>query len=273
MIKDSEMGSAHSTEKRSIKFNILAASLAADILEDAEARDEYQETVDESELNRLARKNVVHWDPIDPPSHWNNFLANHKFPEWTVNMEVNIICAPKEAEGGMPHTRPNFIICIPENYSNDSSTFCKMIEHELVHILQRVYYDKFMKFIESEWDYRTIRREEFDKLPEHLLVRRRINPDTFSCPFLIWKDRWIPIIIFNEHIEGPRLKSTYLLWWNIKTMTGSLEPPYVWKEYFGRVPQSEHPFEMMAWYLSDYSLHSDAAESIREKIYSILVRN
>lgn len=266
------MGASQSIKKEPIKFNILSASAAVDILEDAEARDEYRETVAESEWNRRARGNSVEWEPIDPPQHWKHFLSGDGFPEWTAGLVVNIICAPSEAEDGMPHTRPNFVICIPFNYSNDETTFKKMIIHELVHILQRKYYNEFMKFIDSEWGYRLMTREEFGKLPEHLLKRRRINPDTFACPFLIWKERYVPLIIFNEHMEGPKLKSTYLLWWNVKTNTGSTEAPYVWKEYFGRVPQSEHPFEMMAWYLSDDGLHSEAAQSIREKIYSILVR-
>jgi hypothetical protein len=267
------MGATQSVEKKeSIKFNILSASAAYDILEDAEARDEYREMVAESEWNSKARAGNIEWEPIDPPSHWRQFLSRGKFPEWTAGLEINIVCAPPEAEDGMPHTRPNFVICIPFNYSNDVATFNKMIVHEIIHILQRVYYDNFMKFMGAEWDYRLMTRDEFGKLPEHILVRRRINPDTFACPYLIWKERWVPLIIFNEHMEGPKLKSTYLLWWNIKTNTGSMEAPYVWKEFFGRVPQSEHPFEMMAWYMSDDSLHSEAAESIREKFYSILVR-
>jgi hypothetical protein len=121
-----------------IKFNILSASAAHDILEDAEARDEYRESVNESELNRRARGNVD-WDPIDPPEHWAHFLSKAEFPEWTRNLVINIICAPTDAEGGMPHTRPNFIICIPHNYSSDFHTFHKMIVHEIVHILQRIY--------------------------------------------------------------------------------------------------------------------------------------
>jgi hypothetical protein len=266
------MGASQSIQKTPIQFNILSASTADDILENAEARDEYRETVAESEWNRRARNHIINWTPIEAPSHWKHFLSGGRFPQWTDGLEVNIICAPSEAEGGMPHTRPNFTICIPHNYSADQTTFRKMIEHEIVHLLQRTHYDAFMKFIEEEWDYRLMTREEFGQLPEHLLVRRRINPDTFACPYLVWKDRWVPLIIFNEHIDGPRLKSTYLLWWNIKTNTGSLEAPYVWKEFFGRVPQSEHPFEMMAWYLSDDGLHSEAAQQIREKIYSILVR-
>jgi hypothetical protein len=266
------MGATQSIEKTPIKFNILSASAAYDILEDAEARDEYRETLTESEWNAKARSGNIEWNPIEPPSHWRHFLSVGEFPKWTANLEVNIVCSPSDAEDGMPHTRPNFVICIPFNYSNDIESFRKMIVHELIHILQRMHFYQFIKFIQSEWDYRLITREEFGKLPEHLLVRRRINPDTFSCPFLIWKERWVPLIIFNEHMEGPKLKSTYLLWWNVKTNTGSTDAPYVWKEYFGRVPQSEHPFEMMAWYLSDDNLHSEAAESIREKIYSILVR-
>jgi hypothetical protein len=258
-------------ESKKIQFNILSASTAHDILEDAETRDEYRESVNESELNRRARGNVD-WDPIDPPEHWAHFLSKAEFPEWTRNLVINIICAPTDAEGGMPHTRPNFIICIPHNYSSDFHTFHKMIVHEIAHILQRIYYDQFMKFIKEEWGYRLMTREEFEKLPEHILVRRRMNPDTFACPYLIWKDKWVPLIIFNEHHNGPRLNSVYLLWWNIRTGNGTTETPYVWKEYFGKVSQSEHPFEMMAWYMSDDDLHSEAADKIREKFYSLLVR-
>jgi hypothetical protein len=266
------MGTTQSMEKKPIKFNILSASASINLLENAEAIDEYIETISKSQWNRKARNNLVEWIPIEAPLYWKEFLSTGEFPKWTEGLEINIICAPPEAEDGMPHTRPNFIICIPFNYSNDVNTFRKMIIHELVHILQRMYYTQFMKFIELEWDYRLMTREEFSRLPEHLLIRRRINPDTFSCPFLIWKERWVPLIIFNEHIEGPRLKSTYLLWWNIQTNTGFINEPYIWKEYFGRVSQSEHPFEIMAWYLSDDTLNSEAAHSIREKIYSILMR-
>jgi hypothetical protein len=158
------MGATQSVEKKeSIKFNILSASAAYDILEDAEARDEYREMVAESEWNSKARAGNIEWEPIDPPSHWRQFLSRGKFPEWTAGLEINIVCAPPEAEDGMPHTRPNFVICIPFNYSNDVATFNKMIVHEIIHILQRVYYDNFMKFMGAEWDYRLMTRDEFGK--------------------------------------------------------------------------------------------------------------
>ena len=143
----------------------------------------------ESEWNRRARGDGIDWKPIEAPEHWKYFLSRAKFPEWTANLEINIVCAPPNAEGGMPHTRPNFIICIPHNYSSNEADFHKMIVHEIIHILQRVHYAKFMHFIATEWDYRLLTRAEFEKLPEHILVRRRINPDTVACPYLIWKDK------------------------------------------------------------------------------------
>jgi hypothetical protein len=262
------MGSTQSTEQKSLKWEILSINAAIEALDEAEARDEYIETVQESPHNRRAREPYVEWTPIEAPGVWPVLLSNIIFPKWSDNLEIKIICAPDRAEGGMPHTRPGGLICIPHNYSHN--LFEKMIIHELVHILQRRYYDSFMKFMRDHWDFRLVTRDEFQRLPEALLIRRRINPDTFACPFLIWRDEWIPIIVFNNHTAGPRLTSTYIVWWNTKSKMGINIMPTEWNDFFGKVSQAEHPFEIAAWYLSDNTLESEAATIIRDKINSIV---
>jgi hypothetical protein len=262
------MGLTQSTEQNPLKWAILSINDAVSALEEAEARDEYIETIQESPHNRRAREPYVEWTPIDAPAAWTSLLSNIVFPSWSDTLEIKIICAPDQAEGGMPHTRPGGIICIPRNYSN--TAFQKMMIHEVVHILQRRYYDSFMKFMKENWDFRLVTRDEFQRLPEALLMRRRINPDTFSCPFLIWRNEWIPIIVFNNHTDGPRLTSTYIVWWNVKSKMGINAVPSDWIDFFGNVSQAEHPFEIAAWYLSDNTLQSDAATLIRNKINSIL---
>jgi hypothetical protein len=265
------MGVSHSKESfknKALDWSILTPQEAEEALEEAEARDEYNEMVAESSINKHTRQP---WKPIEAPSEWKTLIGFIKFPEWTAGLTAKIICTPEYAEGGMPHTRITNLICIPINYSRDPTTFERMIVHELVHIAQRWRYDNFLKFIDEFWGYKLPTRNQFEKLPEGLLIRRRINPDTMACPLLVWNNIWVPIIIFNEHITGPRLSSTRLIWWNLKLGKGSEGAPIDWNRMFGEdTNQPEHPFELAAWYLSDSGLSSPAADIIRNKILSIL---
>jgi len=255
-------------QKSKIKWSFLSIKEAEEALEEAEARDEYNELVSESVINRNAR---IPWKPIEAPYEWRALMEGIEYPEWTNGLTTRIICTPEYAEGGMPHTRPTDIICIPINYNKDPEIFSRMIIHELVHIVQRWRYDGFLKFINNFWDYNLLTRKQFESLPEGLLIRRRINPDTMSCPFLIWNGEWVPIVIFNEHMNGPKLSSSRVVWWNVNSKIGSDSPPLEWEQLFGENPhQPEHPFELAAWHLSDDTINCRAADIIRKKIISIL---
>jgi hypothetical protein len=258
-------------DRPKLTWQLLTMPEAREALEEAEARDEYHEMINESGYNSKARGGLVNWSPLPPLREWSDLLSEITYPKWCNGHDIRIIASPSHAEGGMPHTRPTNLICIPVNYDQTKVTFERMIVHEIVHILQRMYYDKWMTFMRSAWLYRLPTPREYTKIPHKLLKRRRMNPDTLMCPVLVWADNWVPIIVFNEHIDGPRLKSTRIVWWNLSAGKEDEYPPQHWLDMFGQSPQAEHPFEIAAWYLSD-EFNTPAAKAIKDVLPSILTR-
>ena len=88
---------------------------------------------------------------------------------------INIIQLMPSADGGMPHTRPNNIICFPDISQLFSIT---TLTHELWHCHQRIYNELWFKtFNKLGWTLWN------GKLPEQLEKARRYNPDTLEWPY------------------------------------------------------------------------------------------
>jgi hypothetical protein len=155
------------------------------------------------------------------------------------------------SDGGMPHTRPNDIICYP-----DISKFfsASTLIHELWHVHQRKYKqmwdDVFEKLHWKKWN---------GTLPLSLEKNRRYNPDTIDSPLYIFKDCWIPIPIF-EDITKPKVNEVYIWFYNVVTGYHIRTVPDEMMKYFPNLQISgyEHPREITAYMLSQPDQYMDS---------------
>ena len=176
-------------QSSNLRFKIIySKGDAIELLADAENVDFYLKKCREDRNNMISRKE-------------NNYAPNnmtikeYKFFEIVIEnakdkipirlmtdlSEIRLIQLMPTADGGMPHTRPDSIICYP-----DISKFFSVstLIHELWHIHQRIYKqlwnEVFEKLHWKEWNGR---------LPLSLEKNRRYNPDTIDSPFYVFKDK------------------------------------------------------------------------------------
>jgi hypothetical protein len=158
--------------------------------------------------------------------------------------DIKLIQLMPSADGGMPHTRPNNLICYPDisQFFNKSTMI-----HELWHIHQRKYQnfwtDTFMRLGWELWE---------GDLPAGLEKYRRYNPDTIDSPFWIFKKTWIPIPIFND-ISRPNMTDVTIWFYNPSMRTHIRSVPSEISSYFPNLPPSayEHPREITAYMLAE----------------------
>lgn len=225
--------------------------VAQRLLDDAEKKDFYVEEYREDPANALARKGALYRASAMTPREYKFFEvvvenARGKIP-YRLQQElgqVHIVQLHPSAEGGMPHTRPEAVICYPDI----STTFSvSTLLHELWHIHQRQYL--------GWWDqvFRRLGWEPWGgQLPLPLESQRRFNPDTLDCPLWCFRHTWVPIPIFQD-VARPKVTEVSIwfyhvsLKYHVKTIPKEMEA-----EYYS-LPQSayEHPREMVAYLLSD----------------------
>jgi hypothetical protein len=249
------MGNIHSAHD--IKFVLTPKRTAVQLLQKAEDLDNYVSDCMDSPLNLAARERCV-YAANEPTSneieHLQQYLAVvHKQLPIRLRRElgtVNIICMMPSADGGMPHTRPNNLICCP-HISQIYSV--KTLVHELWHLHQRKYEHLwFNVFNNLGWDL-----WDENELPYELERHRRLNPDTVDCPLWIFKDTWVPVPIFT-HSTHPVLSEVEIWFYNPKERRHIKSIPYDIIEIFSnRLPASayENPREITAYMLSDPELY------------------
>jgi hypothetical protein len=165
--------------------------------------------------------------------------------------EVHLIQLMPSADGGMPHTRPENVICYP-----DVSRFLttSTLIHELWHIHQRHY--------EAEWDkiFQALGWNHWDSgyLPNSLEDHRRYNPDTLHKGLWAYDRTWIPVPIFKD-ISKPNVRETEIWFYNIHTKYHRKSPPETLQLEYPSVPPSafEHPCELTAYLLSEPDKYQD----------------
>lgn len=235
-----------------LSFKLISDKRAAqDVLNEAEAEDFYLEECHDDKLNSLARRNLTYIAnsiPLRENTYANSFLESTQnyLPIRLLNdlKEIKIIQLMPSADGGMPHTRPNSIICYPDISQLFSKT---TLIHELWHIHQRIYKDLWFKSFKrigwTMWE---------GKLPDELEKARRYNPDTLDCPYWVFDDEWIPIPIFRN-ISKPTVADVEIWFYNIKKNFHIKRVPESILAYFpGLSPNAyEHPREITAYMLSE----------------------
>jgi hypothetical protein len=165
----------------------------------------------------------------------------------------------RTADAGLPHTRPPFLICLPENIPEKD--LASTVLHERVHVSQRLHLSFWKKVFENDWNF----KPWTGNLPADLESRRRLNPDLIWQPLYIWKNSWIPFSLFRSSAQ-PRLTEADTVWWNAETRTLHREPPPGWVEFFGNIPAGEHPLELAAYLVVEKPQQNKAWLALRSRL-------
>ena len=247
------------------KTHSLSFSLISDkkdalyYLNEAEQNDFYLEECHDDRANSIARRNLTSSSnsvSLRDINYANNFLYGIKsnLPIRLLNdlKEIKIIQLMPSADGGMPHTRPNNIICYPDISQLFSKT---TLIHELWHIHQRNFKDVWFKTFKRlgwiMWD---------GKLPDELENARRYNPDTIDCPLWVFDNEWVPIPIF-KNISQPNVADVEIWFYNIKKHYHIKRVPESILSYFPNLPSTayEHPRELTAYMLSEPEKYKESS--------------
>ncbi len=194
-------------------------------LREAELQDRFFSRVQINPINRLAREKLSYLPVVNYTEPW----------QW----DTQIVTMNPTAEAGMPHTRPPNLICMPQWFPESKKQ--ETLNHEFVHIHQRRHPSDWLTFLQKEgWS-----RVDPLELPERLVSRCRMNPDTISQPFFQWKDRYVPLPLF-EREDKPELRQVVNHWYDRSTGVRQPEAPRSFLERYGSAPQPEHPYELAA---------------------------
>ena len=166
--------------------------------------------------------------------------------EFPLKGPIQVVYLDGKSDAGLPHTRGKIGIALPVFllwHPNE-----KTIRHELVHLSQKQYQDRWWYFYKKHWNFRPAEEGEFLEIPMKWRSRRRINPDTLKNPYTVWKDRYIPLSIFISDTE-PDLRFCKRGFWDIKMSQWTWEEPPGWITMFGSGFNDEHPNEIAAHWI------------------------
>jgi hypothetical protein len=251
------MGGVLSTDRK-ITFNIINdKKYALELLNTSEKIDLYIDEVLNDTSNFISRKNTSYSPNPPNMSDYNkatNFLQHihHKIPK-RLHMDldtINIIQLMPTADGGMPHTRPDNIICYP-----DLSQLYSIItlKHELWHIHQKKYAEYWEQiFNKLGW------KEWTGNLPPLLENNRRYNPDTIDSPLWIYRDTWVTVPVFNN-ITQPKVNDVQIWFYNPEKGYHTRQIPDEFLTYYTNLNgvSLEHPREITAYMLSEHERFKD----------------
>lgn len=232
----------------------IAGQSGLEALERAESLDGYRKQVAASSINRLARAGQ---DYLPSP-----FSAKRTVPP-TNPMEPwpsgQVIWMDPTADKGLPHTRPPYYICISRTFPEQDLT--NTILHERVHLSQRANKAAWDKMLAEVWEF----KPWTGSIPSELESRRRLNPDLLWAPLYRWKERWVPLALFQSTTQ-PDLQKIDLVWWDTQTRTLHREAPPGWTEFFGNNPAGEHPFEISAYLVAANPSQNKAYQALKPRL-------
>jgi len=161
------------------------------------------------------------------------------------NISAWIWTVPTSCEQGLPHTRYEDVIAMPESYSG--SNYDGTIEHEKIHLYQRKYPNEWINFYKDNWNYELL-KEPPTNMPKNIIDERRSNPDTSNQPWCCWKNRWWSVPIYKNNFS---LSGAPIIWYDAKENKVINGSPPGWTDFFGNnISQIEHPHEISAILLS-----------------------
>ena len=235
----------------------IAGHEALQALQRAERIDQYRTRVSKSATNRSARAGqnytpVPHSvgrivPPADPSSPWPN---------------GQVIWMDPSADGGMPHTRPPYFICMPVTFP--AWALKQTLLHERVHLSQRSYPKEWDIIFKEAWEM----KPWCSPLPDTIQSRRRMNPDLMMTSLYIWKNQYVVLALYKSETR-PDLDAIELVWWDAVNRTLFREPPPGWKEFFGTNSSGEHPYELSAYLIESPPDDSKAYNAIKSRLGSL----
>ena len=246
----------------SIDFHVVGErDKAQRLLEEAEQKDFYVEECRDDHANTLARRGST-YGAREMPAEEVSFLkvivenARDHLPlrlRTELTGPVWLVALDRSAEGGMPHTRPDQIICYPDVYRTFSVS---TLLHELWHVHQRLYTGWWTEvFRRMGWE----RWVSEDDLPLTLESHRRFNPDTLDAPLWCFQQTWLPIPVFRD-VVSPKVDEVDVWFYHISLKYHVKSIPRELKaEYHPSLPLSayEHPRELTAYLLSEPERYRD----------------
>ncbi len=240
-----------------IELQTIDARHAYGVLSKWETEDSYYSGMKKSiagELNMKARGHPY------LQSGEGSAKVQHVDFSFPLNGPIQLVYLNPSSDSGLPHTRGKTGIAMPIFLLWEPSD--KTMQHELVHLSQKQFEDKWFSFYERVWKFRKATKEEFLSIPEKWRSRRRINPDTLGSPYIVWKERYIPLSVFTSE-ETPDLRFCKRGFWDLKMTQWVWEEPPGWKELFGTGFNDEHPNEIAAHWI-DGSAGPERKEKIRQ---------
>jgi hypothetical protein len=204
-------------------------------LASAELIDGYERMCKRDSVNAAARARCSY-------TIWNDQSLAIKAKAILKNSGVDVVVLNPSADGGMPHTRGNSLICIPAYHSEASLE--ETLNHEMVHIKQKQQPALWkMKMNNDGWTM-----VDETSIPEIWRRRCRINPDTFGARFFAWEGRHVPLPLFVRE-DRPDLRDIVVRWYDIEEGIVKSSIPTSFSKKYGNVGISsmEHPYELSAY--------------------------
>jgi hypothetical protein len=170
---------------------------------------------------------------------------------------------PDSCEQGLPHTRSHEVVAIPKSYPK--ARLEMTLEHEKIHLYQRLHPDSWRKFYKLKWKYE-LYTEPPVGIPASLIKNRRSNPDTADAPWVCWNKFYWPVPVYENEYKLS-LKHATIKWYNSNDSSISTKPPEEWLLLFGSsVFQSEHPHEISAEYLAGPLARIPDTDELQEEL-------
>lgn len=211
----------------------------------SEKKDRYIEACNASPINARARVELsyIPWHDQELAKVCMSIYEQLKLKP----KQVQFVILHPSADGGMPHTRQNNTICIPAHFPLDR--LIQTIRHEAVHLQQKAAPEAWKMLLEAEgW-------KEYPEslLQPEIVSRCRYNPDTLQSRFWSYKNRWIPLPMFQRE-DKPSLRDVKIRWYDLKYDSLVDKRPDSLDKRYGYLPEAawEHPYEIYA-YSTEYS--------------------
>lgn len=253
-----------------VNIFLLTYNDAVKELNQAETIDKYMDNIQESYTNSYARNKSI-YTPLK--------LSNNTFDKYASILQHNIIqlgdkippvkrahiiILEESADNGLPHTRPNNIICLPSNiFKQSDKQREEVLFHELVHIYQRENPIDIESFYKNGWKY--------IKSTMDIVEGDRINPDAMDIYAVNVGELWLirPRFLRKDAAKLTDIRMTYN---NLKTGEMTVIMPADVKQFFGdSISQSafEHPNEMMAYMWTNIYYNGIKPETNAEYILKV----
>jgi hypothetical protein len=243
-------------------FHIATGAEGAAALSAAERQDEYLAQIQQSRANATARKSMTY--AANRLSMSQVELLRDRIQEFVPglpfrlrSLRPTIVPLMPSADGGMPHTRPSDLVCLPQSASAlTNSTFM----HELWHLHQRAHYTEWTVFFEKQWKWKIFE----GGLDPELEKVRRYNPDTLQDPLWIWNNEWVPVCVFNNP-NTASFEDTSTVFYNARTGYRFSKLPDPMAAFFSSSlsPSAyEHPCETSAYMITGDKLDCPAYKAL-----------